>query len=129
MSIEPKKRILVLDDDPFVRRAMVRAASRRNDVTLEVVGTPDEIRDRLASAHEPFDLVVCDYRLTIDGERTTSTRLVRELAARRIPVVVMTGDLESAGEVADLPQVEKPLLLDELIAQIERVRQPRDEPA
>lgn len=118
MTHESKKRILVLDDDPLVRRAMVRAAGARKDVTLEAVGTPDEVRERLASAELPFDLVVCDYRLKIDGHRTTSAPLVRELAARSVPVLVMTGDLDGAADVADVPSVEKPLVLDDLVAAI-----------
>ena len=115
-----KKRILVLDDDLLVRRAIVRAAATRNDLTLEAVGTPDELWARLA-ADEPFDVVVCDYRLKIDGRRMTSAALCRDLVSRGHLVLIMTGDLDGAKDVADLPKIEKPLLIDDLVRAVARL--------
>jgi DNA-binding response OmpR family regulator len=108
-------RILVLDDDELVRRSLERHASRRSDVVLEVVGTMDELRARLASS-EPYDLIACDHRLKIDGRSVTSDALVRELAAEGLPVVVFTADIEAVPPpgVGLLP---KPFGVDELVAE------------
>ncbi len=109
-------RILVLDDDPLLRRALTRVASSRDGVDLDAVGTTAEVLERL-EAGDRYDLIVCDYRLRIDGRNTTSAELVRELARRGLPVAIMTGDLDTlAPDLAGVRLLEKPLRLDDLLA-------------
>lgn len=111
-----RARILVLDDEPMLRRALERAATSRADVELETVGTPDELLDRVPQGRPP-DLIVCDYRLKVDGRSTTSAELLRELSRRGLRVAVMTGDVGSiASDLAGIPAVQKPLRLEDLVA-------------
>lgn len=119
MTEQRPKRILILDDDAMVRRAMLRIASARSDVILEAVGTPDEVLARLA-ADDGFDLVVCDYRLVVDGKPRTSEALVRELAGRGVPVAVMTGDRDTVPHLLGITTIEKPFVMDDLLADIAR---------
>ncbi|HEY8426859.1 MAG TPA: response regulator [Sandaracinaceae bacterium] len=110
--------ILVLDDDPLVRRAIQRVAAGRRDVTVETVGTPDEVLARV-DAGARYDLIVCDYRLTLGGVHTSSAELVRELTRRGQRVAVMTGDVDTiAPDLAHVPALEKPLRLDDILAHL-----------
>jgi CheY-like chemotaxis protein len=117
-------RILVLDDDPMIRRALERVAEARVDVALEAVGTPAELRTRVDETKTPYDLIACDYMLKEIGPGATSAELVRDLHRLRLPVAVMTGDVRSA--VTNLgftvPTISKPLLLDDLIAEAIRLK-------
>lgn len=111
-----RPRLLVLDDDTMIRRALQRIALYRTDITLETVGTPAEVLERIGADPSAFDLVVCDYRLEIDGQKLNSSALVAELRARGVPVAVMSGHVEQSMEVLGVPLVEKPIRIDDLIA-------------
>lgn len=108
----PVTRLLLLDDDEAVRRSWERLASA-SAIELRAVACVEQARQALAS--EPFDLVVCDWNL---GSHETSEALVRELAARGQPVVVVTGRLEEARRALGFlaPALDKPVRLPELLA-------------
>ncbi len=95
---------------------MERVASLRSEVLeLQTVATPGEVLARL-DAEAPYDLVVCDYRLRIEGRSTTSAELVRELVRRGQRVALMTGDIESiAPDLTGVAALQKPLRLDDLL--------------
>jgi len=115
-----RSRILLLDDDPLVRRAFVRSAGQREDAEVRTVATQEEARVLLES-EPPFDLVVCDFWL---DDETTSGELVRELYRQRTPVVVMSGDasgvIRSIGLV--VPVFAKPVTLSEVLAEVSRMK-------
>jgi CheY-like chemotaxis protein len=122
MSPSKQTRILVLDDDPLLRRAIEHVASVRGDALVAAVATPGELREELAAATEPFHLVVCDFQLRNAGRATTSAELVRELAEQGLPIAVMTGDVRAARAVlgSELAMLEKPIRLDDILAEAER---------
>lgn len=110
----------MLDDDELLRRGLTRVASSRDDVALDAVGTVAEVFERV-EAGDRYDLIVCDYRLRVEGRSTTSAELVRELARRGLPVAIMTGNLDTlAPDLASVLLLEKPLRLDDLVAAITR---------
>jgi len=113
-----RQRILVVDDDPDLRAALVAA--------LEVEGfTVDEAEDgiqaleRIADAGP--DVLLVDYGLP----RLAGDELVRRLRALGVnaPVVLVTA-ADRAREVAEEMGVErwvgKPVSLSELLAQVRR---------
>jgi DNA-binding NtrC family response regulator len=107
-------RILLLDDDAFVRHAWRRAAATRTDLVLTVVETVEAVLLHLSQA--AYDLVVCDFHL---GKSATSAELVRDLEARGAPVVVLSGDVEDARRAlarSAVPIISKPVRLDDLVA-------------
>lgn len=110
--IDDKPRILILDDDPMIRRALERLAGDRGDLILDAVGTPDELHARIA-AHR-YDLIVCDYRLD-DTRKETSASLVTELATRGLRVAVVTGSSLLIEADLGVPVLEKPVRLEELV--------------
>ena len=111
-----RPRLLVLDDDAMIRRALERIALYRDDLALEAVGTPAEVLERVGTDPVGFDLVVCDYRLQIDGQKLNSSALVAELRTRGVAVAVMSGHVEQAMDALGVPVVEKPVRIDDLIA-------------
>ena len=81
-----KERILVVDDEPTVRRACVRALTRRGYDVYAVDSAPDA----LALMHgEPFDLLLTDIKMPgMDGLELL--RLAREMHPTLL-AVILTG--------------------------------------
>ena len=85
------KRVLVVDDDPFVCDVVSRALTN-HDYTVDVAG--DGMEALTAISSEPYDVILTDIRMPgdVDGielfDRTTTSR--PELAKR---FVFMTGNL------------------------------------
>jgi CheY-like chemotaxis protein len=111
-------RILVLDDDPMIRRVLERVAKQTEGVMLVTVATPEEVLGHVAE-HE-VDLVVCDYQLRLRGRTITCAALVSELRARGIAVAVMTGSARAITQDLGVPILEKPLQLADLITLAKR---------
>lgn len=111
-------RILVLDDDPMIRRVLERVSRRREDVALVTVGTPEEVLAHVAE-HE-LDLVVCDYQLRIGTRSITCAPLIAELRERGMNVAVMTGDARAIRHDLGVPILEKPLQIADLLALLQR---------
>ncbi len=83
--MDPKARVLVIDDDPIVRRSCQRILQRDYDVVLAETGR--EGLELLAS--KPFDLAVVDLKLPDIG----GTEILRQAPDRfpDVPMVVITG--------------------------------------
>ncbi|MBI2895417.1 MAG: response regulator [Deltaproteobacteria bacterium] len=108
-----RRRILVIDDEPALVRAMKRWLAKWGDVQ----GTSDAREGLELAATEPFSLVLCDQNMP----DMTGTELFEALcerdpsAARR--VVIMTGADESSTP-ADVRVIQKPLrpaVIEELL--------------
>jgi two-component system KDP operon response regulator KdpE len=122
-------RILVVDDEPQILRAMrINLVARQYDVVTAATG-----REALrAVGDEHPDLVVLDLGLPdIDG-----VQVIQELRAwTKVPVIVLSGRRDSRDKVDALDAgaddyVTKPFSLDELLARIRVVirRRGDDEP-
>jgi len=111
-------RILVVDDEPLVGRALARLLSSEHEVVVEAHGSSAAAR---LEAGEAFDLVICDLMMP----DVTGMELHERLLARRPAVaarmVFMTGGAftDRAREFLDrvrAPCVEKPFEPDRLRA-------------
>ncbi len=91
-------RVLFVDDDPLMRRA-VRRHLAAHGVELIAVAFEGHVEPLLASG--PYDAVLCDYHLG-DG---TSTPLVRRLVGVHGKVAVLTSDPDGALQDAGLDGV------------------------
>jgi two-component system KDP operon response regulator KdpE len=110
-------RILVVDDEPEIRRAVGRALAARG----YEVGEAEDGKDALAAIESAVpDLVVLDLNLPrVDG--LTVTRQVR--AWSQVPILVLSVREEEADKVAALElgaddYLTKPFGIDELLARV-----------
>ncbi|MGK5681473.1 response regulator [Actinoplanes sp. URMC 104] len=124
-------RILVVDDDPQILRALrINLRARRYDVDVAADGAEALAA---AAAHAP-DLVVLDLGLPdMDG-----TDVIRGLRGwSTVPIIVLSGRAEGSDKVGALDAgaddyVTKPFGVDELLARIRAVTRrihPSDAPA
>ena len=99
---EARLRVVLLDDDPKMRRVLVRVGAAHG---VEIVGveTPEEARALLAGN---ADVAVLDFSL---GEDETTAELARALHDAGSLVVVWTGAPDRAREALgeDIPVIAK----------------------
>ncbi len=122
--MEKKARVLVVDDDPLVRRSCERIFGQSYDVRLAENGR--EGLEMLAG--ESFDLVLVDLKLPDMG----GIDILREAPDRfpDVPVIIITGysTIESAVEAIKMgafDYVAKPFTPDELEASVEKALRQR----
>ncbi len=109
-----EKRLLVVDDDPLIRRSLGEMLRREGYAVVEASGGAEALR---AAAASPPNLVVTDFNMPeIDG-----LQLLRELRARKpdLPVILVTGygTVEQAVEAMKngaYDYVGKPILDEEM---------------
>ncbi len=110
--------ILVLDDDPDVRRLVTLTLSRRGHRVLQAASTGEALA---AVARDTPDLLVVDLMLPErDGEEFLEA--CREQLARRPPVVLLTASAarkDVARRVEAEAALAKPFELSELVAVVE----------
>jgi len=115
-SDEARLRVVFLDDDPAMRRALVRAgaASRLDVVAVE---SPEEARVQLTQG---ADLAVLDFCL---GEGETTADLAYELHHAGSLVVIWTGNGRQAREAVgeDIPVIDKSANPHELFRTVVRL--------
>jgi CheY-like chemotaxis protein/anti-sigma regulatory factor (Ser/Thr protein kinase) len=126
--LEPRRRLLIVDDEPAVLRAFMRVLSRQLDVT-----TAESPKRALVIARDQtFDFVLCDVMMTeMDGLdfREQLAKVKPELFDR---VVFMTGgaftfrEQERLSEVT-VPVLQKPLKVKELLEALHRVQDEESE--
>ena len=100
----PTPLILIVEDEPVVRRVLARSLERHGYALL-LAGSVPEALERLVQLHEPPDLVVIDRHLhETDGETLANT-----LARRHpnVPVLFLSGD-ETLERRAEGPLLLKP---------------------
>ena len=111
------QRVLVVDDEPQIRRAL-RLVLRANGYDVAEVGTGEEALDALVI--QPFDLMILDLMLPdVDGVEVC--RRLREWS--RLPVVVLSAHGEEEVKVRALDEgaddyVTKPFSAPELLARM-----------
>jgi DNA-binding response OmpR family regulator len=115
-----KQRILVVEDDPAIRRGVVHSL-RFNG--YDVAEAADEAAGRAAAA-EAFDLLLLDLNLP-GGDGLEILRAVRERSAT-VPVIILTARGDEGDRVKGLKlgaddYVVKPFGALELLARIEAV--------
>lgn len=109
--------ILVVDDEPAVRRATCRALSRLGHVTESAEN--GAVALELALRNRPA-VVVTDMDMPAMGGRELAEQLRERLGKRAPALIVLTGSdtlgLELPGQVAAL---QKPFVTDELLRTVQ----------
>jgi CheY-like chemotaxis protein len=115
-------RVLVVDDEPAIRRVIARALTAEGHV-VRTAGDGGEALALLEVA--PADVVLTDLRMPgLDGVEL-GARLARDFAGTR--VIVMSGSLDRGGTGAiRVPAtaaafLRKPFSLDEVVESVRRV--------
>jgi CheY-like chemotaxis protein len=119
-------RILVIDDQPLVRDVLRRILESAGH-GVEEAG--DGEQGLQAFRRQPPDLVLCDIYMTSKGGLETIRVLRRDFPAAK--VVAMSGGgfegkfevLAMAEELGAAATIEKPFILEELLAVVEAVLQ------
>jgi len=116
-------RVLVIDDDPRVRRGIARVLQVEG---FEMVEAGNGLEAMAIFEADPPDLVITDINMPeMDGYEVI--RALRELKAG-VPVIAMSGGgqmprdiiLNSAGLLGAVQTLGKPFLIEELSQAIER---------
>jgi signal transduction histidine kinase len=85
------RRVLVLDDDASVLDAM-RSLLEGWGCNVITTSTPEEAEAGLASDAGPPDMLIVDYRLRRHASGIETIRRLHQVAGKRIPALVITGD-------------------------------------
>jgi CheY-like chemotaxis protein len=83
------RRLLVVEDDPTERSAIVELVGQGDDVEVVAVGTADEARAELSANR--FDCMVLDLKLPGTSGFELLEQLKRRQELRSLPVIVYTG--------------------------------------
>jgi PAS domain S-box-containing protein len=120
----PRRRVLVIDDEPLVGEAVARALSDDGDVQVET-----EAQQALAriGAGERFDLVLCDLMMPVMTGMDLYAEVVRTAPMLAGRFVFMTGGAFTPRARAFLasvvnPCLEKPLDMGKLRSLVARAR-------
>jgi CheY-like chemotaxis protein len=114
-------RILVVDDEPALRRTLERALKGRQ---YEVVSVADPHSAYQILSESDFDLVLLDLRLPQMAGDTLFLAIVRRWPRLLRRVILMTGDVSPQDrdwpvELAACPVLHKPFSLDTLVQTVE----------
>jgi two-component system response regulator AtoC len=117
----PRLRILVVDDEEPIRRALLRFLHRRGHLVDVAADGSEALRLIRGGGH---DVILTDLRMPgMGGELLLDTLRERDPdAARRVMFMtghVVPGDGSIASAYADVPLIQKPFSLDELSGYIE----------
>jgi DNA-binding NtrC family response regulator len=117
-----KPRVLVVDDEPGLRRTLERAL--RSDYEVVSVGDPNSAYQILGESN--FDLVLLDLRLPQMAGDTFFLAIVRRWPRLLGRVILMSGDPlppqpDWPSELAGCPVLHKPFSLDTLFTTVGQV--------
>jgi two-component system KDP operon response regulator KdpE len=109
-------KLLVVDDEPGIRRAIKRVF-RREDYEVTAVASCRAALEKIAS--QEFNVILCNSLMPDDGEHFWET--VEDIApGARSKVVYLTGRVDKK-DFHGRPVVRKPFDIDFLVAVVEDV--------
>ena len=121
LDLDPKHLVLVVDDEPVVRKVAARVLLSAGYEVREV-GDGQQALDFLQVGNLNVDVVVSDIVMP----RLNGVELLETLSRSHpdLPVILMTGygaaDLEARGIAPPCSLLAKPFLPEQLIAEVER---------
>lgn len=120
----PRRRVLVIDDEPLVGEAVARSLAEENDV--QVVTDAKQALARI-EAGEKFDVVLCDLMMPVMTGMDLYAEVVRRAPKLAGNIVFMTGGAFTPRARAFLesvvnPCLEKPLDMPKLRSILARAR-------
>ena len=109
-------RVLIVDDEPAVRRALERAL-RHFGYEAVSAGGGDSAYELLA--HDSFDAILLDIRMPLMTGDTLFVAIVRRWPELRDRIILMSGDADSATrgwseELKSRPLLDKPFNFETL---------------
>lgn len=120
--------ILVVDDEPAVRRLFSRVLTRRGFAVLQAEDGAEALSTIAAS---PVDLVVLDHVLPDQSGTAVLTAIRSDPETATLPVIIVTGATDPSHRIAGLEAgaddfLAKPVDLDELVARVRSHLRGRD---
>ena len=100
-------RVLVVDDEPAVRRALERALRHFGYETISA-GGGDSAYEILA--HDHFDAILLDIRMPLMSGDALFLAIVRRWPDLRDRIILMSGDIERASQGWSAELKSRPLL-------------------
>ncbi|MDP1921001.1 MAG: PAS domain-containing protein [Myxococcales bacterium] len=118
-----RRRMLVIDDEPLLRRALARQLAEHHDVVAAASGL--EALAQIA-AHPDFDAILCDLMMPEMSGMDFHARLVTQQPALARRVIFMSGGAFTASaedylRSVDNPRVEKPFKVSRVLAMVDEV--------
>jgi len=116
-------RVLIVDDDPVVSNAMIKALSRGGSET-EIA--PNGLAALTLASQHPYDVIICDLRMPfLDGEQFFSElkKLYPDRSRRVLFVSAWVQEPELAAFLnrTGRPVLRKPFEISELLRAVEQV--------
>ena len=122
MTVGPRLRILVVDDDPAIREIAKLSLNAFGNFDVHVAAGGQACLQAVREAPEPFDVMLLDLMMPgLDGSATL--RHLRSLSGgAELPVILFSAALEHQRRVVDphvIGTVSKPFRPAALVEQIE----------
>ncbi|WP_228259458.1 chemotaxis protein CheB [Siculibacillus lacustris] len=116
--------VLIVEDDPEVRELLVQLFEGRGHHVAAGADGPTALALVAGGTIHP-DLLLADFNLPRGMNGLQVAAALREMLGRRLPVIVLTGDISTATlrDIAlhDCIHIDKPVRLPELLAIVDRV--------
>lgn len=88
-------RVLLLDDEPAVGEA-IRLWLAPHCAHIAITQSLEQARARVQERADGFDAFIVDFRLADAQDGIAATAELRDLAGRRVPTILVTGDTDPA---------------------------------
>jgi DNA-binding response OmpR family regulator len=123
VTAEPRKRVLIAEDDPAIAQLVQRVLSQRYEVIL---ATDGRAAVAAASAQENLALIILDVMMPgLDGHAVAHA--VRNIPAlKTVPIIFLTAKDRPADVIKGIQSgarhyVTKPFKIDDLLSKVKKV--------
>ncbi len=123
VAVENRRSILVVDDEPHIRRVLEMALSSKG---YDVITAPNGIQGLQEIQQGHVDLVILDLMMPVAGGLETLSRIRANPIRSETPVIILTGKGQDADRECALAAgandfITKPFSPKKLIARIEDI--------
>jgi two-component system nitrogen regulation response regulator GlnG len=119
--VSDRRRVLIVDDEALIRWALAETLADEG-FAVEQAGSKREVLDMM-DGHDPFDVVVLDFRLPDSDDLQLLSRLRARMPAT--PIIMMTAFatpdmVQGALDLGAFRVVSKPFEITEMAALVKR---------